>query len=88
VLLQRLGVIGIVLILIYILYQKIATFLKEFSTFLIISFEAFPAKTQAISLPYPGLAASKLASKLQSSLAKSVSELCANTPQLTIEAPG
>jgi hypothetical protein len=31
---------------------------RDFSTFLIKPFEAFPAKTQAISLPYPGLAAS------------------------------
>jgi hypothetical protein len=28
--------------------------LRDFSTFLIISSEAFPAKTQAISMPYPG----------------------------------
>jgi hypothetical protein len=41
-----------------------------------MSSEAFPAKTQAMSLPYPGLAASKLASKLQSSTPKRASELC------------
>jgi hypothetical protein len=58
----------------------------DFSTFLIISLEAFPAKTHAMFLPYPGLAASKLASKPQSSLAKRASKLCASTAPLTKEA--
>jgi hypothetical protein len=57
--------------------------LKDFSTFLIMSSEAFPAKTDAISLPYPGLAAYKLASKPGSSLAKRASALCTNTPMST-----
>jgi hypothetical protein len=60
--------------------------LRNFSTFLIISLEAFPAKTHAMFLPYPGLAASKLASNPQSSLAKRASDLCASTAPLTKEA--
>jgi hypothetical protein len=62
------------------------TFLRDFFTILIMSSEAFPAKTQAMSLPYSELAASKLASKPQSSLPKRALELCANTFQLTSEA--
>jgi hypothetical protein len=70
----------------FLLLPQIDIFLKEFSTFLIMSYEAFPVKTQAISLPYPRLASFKLTSKPQSSLIKSASELCANTHALTIEA--
>jgi hypothetical protein len=54
--------------------------LRDFSTFLIMSSDAFPAKTQAISMPYPGLTASKLMSKSDNSFAKRASELGANTP--------
>jgi hypothetical protein len=70
----------------FLLLPLIDTFLRDFSTFLIMFSEAFPAKMQSISLPYPGLAASKLASKPQSSLAKRASELAANTPPQSKEA--
>jgi hypothetical protein len=70
----------------FFLLPQIDTFLRDFSTFLTMSFEAFLANTQAMSLPYLGLAASKVARKLQSSVAKRTLELCANTPLLTTEA--
>jgi hypothetical protein len=44
--------------------------LRDFSTFLIMSSDAFPAKTQAISMPYPGLTASRLTSKSDNSFKK------------------
>jgi hypothetical protein len=58
--------------------------MRDFSTFLIMSSEAFPTKTEAISIPYPGLEASKLTSKSDNSFAKRASELGANTPASTI----
>jgi hypothetical protein len=70
----------------FLLLPQIETFLRDFSTILIMSSEAFPAKTQAMSLPHTGLAASKLASKPQSSVPKRALELCANTSPLTTEA--
>jgi hypothetical protein len=72
--------------LLFLLLPQIDTFLKDFSTFVIMSSKAFPAKTQAMSLPYPGLTASKLASNPQSSLPKRASELYASTPPLLAEA--
>jgi hypothetical protein len=62
------------------------TFVRDFCTFLLIMFsEALPVKTQAISLPYPGLAASKLVTNPQSSVAKT-SELVTNTSPQSKEA--
>jgi hypothetical protein len=46
-----------------------------------MSSEAFSAKTRAMSLPYPGLTTSKLASKTQSSAAKRASALSATLHQ-------
>jgi hypothetical protein len=39
--------------------------LRDFSTFFIMSSDAFPATMQAIFMPYPWLAASKLTSELE-----------------------
>jgi hypothetical protein len=58
----------------------IITFLWDFSSFLMSS-EAFSAKMRAMSLPYPGLTTSKLASKTQSSAAKRASALSATLHQ-------
>jgi hypothetical protein len=72
---------------IFLLLSQIETFLKEFFTFLIIFSEAFSAKTQVISLPYPGVRSRLQTGKQATNLfSKSASELCANTPPLTTEA--
>jgi hypothetical protein len=48
-----------------------------------LSSEAFSAKTQAISLPYPGLATSNPTSKSRTYFPKRASKLGANTPLST-----
>jgi hypothetical protein len=59
----------------FLLLPQIDTFLRDFSTIMIMSSEAFP-----------GLAASKLAIKPQNSEPKGALEICGNTSPLTLEA--